>query len=755
MMTNDTRERRPALAGLLGMLVLVVTMLWAQRPPAALGVEAAQAEFSAVRALAVLRGVLGDERPHRLGTAANAMVRERVVAAFAGIGLSAEVRSRFVCAEYGVCGTPHNLLLRLPGAAAESAVLLTSHYDSVGAGPGAGDAGSGVAALVEIARALQTATGTRREILLLVADGEEAGLLGAEAFVREPEFARVGAVVNLEARGTRGRANLFETQPGNAAIIRAVAPALPYPTLSSLAYEIYTRMPNNTDFSVYKREGRAGVNFAFIEGGERYHTPLDDLAHLDPGSLQQIGANALAATRALAVSGVAVQDTRNRVYFDFGGVAWHWPEAANRWLLLAALGLAMFGCVRARRAGLLTWPRVAGATVLLLLTLLLAAGASLAMATAWRAAGATPMPWTANGSWLQLATSALGVVLAWSAGLWFVRRHGAGAWFAAVLVVLLLAAGAFVSVAPGASPLALLPLLVATSGYALAPTRSLAGALLLAAVIWLANANGLLALYPSLGPGALPGLALLIALVAAPLAVAVDALGSRARGRLLAAGWIGTLALAIAAALAAPYSPDTRAPLALREVSGPGLRRLQLLGVSEGEAADWQQALPALPASERVPPWAASDATVVALPGSGAPPPRVRIEALDATHDQILIESDDPEAVLGLALPAALPLAALRINGEAFAAPIRRTRANVGDWRTVHVYPGQGPVRVLVEWPAGLRRAGYALALHTGLSPDLAGLAQARDRVAVTAHFGDARIGYVPLAFPAVSVPES
>ena len=125
------------------------------------------------------------------------------------------------------------------------------------------------------------------------------------------------------------------------------------------------------------------------------------------------------------------------------------------------------------------------------------------------------------------------------------------------------------------------------------------------------------------------------------------------------------------------------------------------------------------------------------------------------THDQILIESDDPEAVLGLALPAALPLAALRINGEAFAAPIRRTRANVGDWRTVHVYPGQGPVRVLVEWPAGLRRAGYALALHTGLSPDLAGLALARDRVAVTAHFGDARIGYVPLAFPAVSVPES
>ena len=47
----------------------------------------------------------------------------------------------------------------------------------------------------------------------------------------------------------------------------------------------------------------AGVNFAFSEEVAHYHTPLDSLHHLDPGSLQHQGDNALAMTRTLAGTG--------------------------------------------------------------------------------------------------------------------------------------------------------------------------------------------------------------------------------------------------------------------------------------------------------------------------------------------------------------------------------------------------------------------------------------------------------------------
>ena len=59
--------------------------------------------------------------------------------------------------------------------------------------------------------------------MLLLADGEEAGLLGAEAFIHEPEFARIASVVNLEARGTGGASRLIETGSDNAAIVALLA----------------------------------------------------------------------------------------------------------------------------------------------------------------------------------------------------------------------------------------------------------------------------------------------------------------------------------------------------------------------------------------------------------------------------------------------------------------------------------------------------------------------------------------------------
>ena len=58
---------------------------------------------------------------------------------------------------------------------------------------------------------------------------------------------------------------------------------------ASLFPTLYALLPNDTDLSVYKRKGLAGLNYALIGGAARYHTPRDDLAHADLASLQHQG----------------------------------------------------------------------------------------------------------------------------------------------------------------------------------------------------------------------------------------------------------------------------------------------------------------------------------------------------------------------------------------------------------------------------------------------------------------------------------
>jgi hypothetical protein len=91
-----------------------------------------------------------------------------------------------------VPGTHHNLLAERRGRDAQAPVLeVGAHYDSVWDAPGADDNGSGVAALLEVARLLATAKTTRTVRLCFFAM-EEEGLIGSAAHVRE-----------LQARGER------------------------------------------------------------------------------------------------------------------------------------------------------------------------------------------------------------------------------------------------------------------------------------------------------------------------------------------------------------------------------------------------------------------------------------------------------------------------------------------------------------------------------------------------------------------------
>jgi hypothetical protein len=350
-----------------------------QRPPAALGSGSPATEFSAARAAVSVAEIA--RAPHPIGSAEHDRVRDYLVAQLMQLGLTPEVqRTIGVTQRYQVAGAVENVAARLKGSSgANGAVALVAHYDSVPAGPGAGDDGAGVAAILETVRALRAGPQLRNDLIALITDGEEDGLLGASAFVAEhPWFKDVRVVVNLEARGNAGESQLFETSEGNGHLVQMFAQSDPHASGTSLTYEVYKHMPNDTDLTVFKRAGAAGMNFAFIGHWEAYHTPLDNPQGLSLASLQHHGENALTLARALGNADLSQIRERDDVFFALThdvfvrySTARVWPLvgfAALCWLALLAFASGAWGVrITSILLGLLA------ALVLLALSALLAA----------------------------------------------------------------------------------------------------------------------------------------------------------------------------------------------------------------------------------------------------------------------------------------------------------------------------------------------------------------------------------------------
>ena len=143
--------------------------------------------------------------------------------------------------------------------------------------------------LLETLRALRAGPQLTHDVIALITDGEEAGLLGAAAFVREHPWARdVEFTMNVEARGTKGPSLMFETGAGNLDAVRTLR-RVGGGRATSLSTFVYRLLPNDTDLSETARLDKPAMNFAFIGGVNRYHTAQDDTAHLDPRSVQDHG----------------------------------------------------------------------------------------------------------------------------------------------------------------------------------------------------------------------------------------------------------------------------------------------------------------------------------------------------------------------------------------------------------------------------------------------------------------------------------
>jgi hypothetical protein len=358
------------LVGSLALALLAgVVSLQVPRP---VGADAPATAFSAERAMADVRELA--RRPHPVGSADHTRVRDVLLQRLSALGLETSVQTgpisrgsarylRRLGGDPEAAGfTATNLIGVLPGRnPALPAVALMAHYDTVPGSPGAADDSTGVAAVLESVRAIRARGPAARTLVVLLTDAEEIGLDGARAFWGgHPLRDRIGAVINLEARGGGGRAMMFETGRGNAQTIalfgRAGVRADGGVTSNSLAVFVYERMPNGTDFTVPKDRGVPGLNLAFIGRPEQYHAPASTPERLDRGAVQHIGSQTLENADALLRAQALPQRGADAVYADvFGRVILSHPPAAGWGLLTLALALLGVAAWRARRRAGLTF----------------------------------------------------------------------------------------------------------------------------------------------------------------------------------------------------------------------------------------------------------------------------------------------------------------------------------------------------------------------------------------------------------------
>jgi hypothetical protein len=257
-------------------------------------IEASPSEFSTKRALDKVEAM--SQNPHFVGSENHDIVLRYLEKELRNLGLEISIQEGFSFSDKGNLTKCKNIMARIKGTNSQKALLLLSHYDSAphSASHGASDAGSGVATILESVRAfLYNKTPHKNDIIILFSDGEEIGLSGAVLFVTQHQWAKeVGLVLNFEARGSSGPSYMFmESNAGNAGLVKEFAAAkTKYPVSNSLLYSIYKMLPNDTDLTIFRKNGNIqGYNFAFIDGHYNYHTAQDDVNHLDKNTLAHQG----------------------------------------------------------------------------------------------------------------------------------------------------------------------------------------------------------------------------------------------------------------------------------------------------------------------------------------------------------------------------------------------------------------------------------------------------------------------------------
>lgn len=198
--------------------------------------------------------------------------------------------------------TMKNVLAVIPGKE-EGVVVVGAHYDHLGidtalAGDvcynGADDNASGVAAVLQIARAIKVSgKQPRRTIVFALWDGEEKGLLGSRLFVDKcPFLSEISAYMNFDMVG-RGP----EDNPGHLSYMYTAGNSLfgewlkadveKYDFCFVPAYKASENLVGGSDNTPFARKG-VPIVWYHTEGHPDYHRPSDSACKINYPKLTDI-----------------------------------------------------------------------------------------------------------------------------------------------------------------------------------------------------------------------------------------------------------------------------------------------------------------------------------------------------------------------------------------------------------------------------------------------------------------------------------
>ena len=204
--------------------------------------------------------------------------------------------------------TSYNVVGEIPGTdKADEIVMLGGHLDSWHAATGATDNAIGSAIMMEAARLIQTlGLKPRRTVRVALWSGEEEGLLGSLAYVKQhfgtaenpkPEFARLDCYFNVDTGTGRIRgAGVFGPAEAAAVLRPVLAQYTDWGVFGVSASN--SRVVAGTDSTSFNNAGLPGVGFAQdpIEYNTlTHHTNLDTYERIIPDDVQKAAAIVAAA----------------------------------------------------------------------------------------------------------------------------------------------------------------------------------------------------------------------------------------------------------------------------------------------------------------------------------------------------------------------------------------------------------------------------------------------------------------------------
>lgn len=236
----------------------------------------------------------------------------------------------------------------------DSYIMLVTHYDTSRAkryaerdgSTGAADAGYGLSTILETIKTIkENNIELNNGIKILITDGEEYGLLGAKEAVKEKEiFENVNYLINLEARGTKGPAVMFETSTNNSKVIDLYDSSYK-PFSYSITPEIYRLLPNGTDFTEFLAKDITGINISVLDGMENYHTPNDSVNSVNKSSLQHYGDQVYPIVKEFVsnekyADPVALEGSEDSIFFILGNIFIKYSKIIN-YMLLGVIVVSM------------------------------------------------------------------------------------------------------------------------------------------------------------------------------------------------------------------------------------------------------------------------------------------------------------------------------------------------------------------------------------------------------------------------------